>query len=432
MKMNIDKSFKKSLEGHEMPFDSKAWEAMNKRLDQSMPSNGSANWKWFFGGAAILITVAITVAMLSRVKTSDSKNKKAELSAETLQKDQNTAPTQQPTSENTLGDKNLRHRDEQSTTDKSDASKQQAGNDQMEQVFQSRKSDNASNKVDNQSVNHINNPERSNVSESNERPAKLHEVILPILENSCLGETVKIDNRNNDINIYVIDPSDNRTVIKAGSKSSVVLNEEGIYSVVHMENGQIVKKESFLSLSSPRVDIAYDRDLLFEQGVPTTNLTTSAVGASYEWSFPSINQGANGRNVAAHFFKDGQHEVKLKVTGSNGCSTTEIVKIEIDNKYNLLAESGFNPNSAIAVNREFMPDALVLRNTPFTLYIIEPSTGAVIYETSDASQPWTGVDKRTGQMVEVNATFVWTVLLKNPMEGEKSNYAGTIVLSSNR
>jgi hypothetical protein len=42
-------------------------------------------------------------------------------------------------------------------------------------------------------------------------------------------------------------------------------------------------------------------------------------------------------------------------------------------------------------------------------------------ETNDATNAWNGIDKRNGQMVEFNKSFVWKVVLKNPMKGERSD-----------
>jgi hypothetical protein len=60
------------------------------------------------------------------------------------------------------------------------------------------------------------------------------------------------------------------------------------------------------------------------------------------------------------------------------------------------------------------------------MVILDPNDGGIVYETSDASQPWDGIDSRDGKMIGSNKTFVWKVSIKNPESGEKSEYKGTI------
>ena len=61
------------------------------------------------------------------------------------------------------------------------------------------------------------------------------------------------------------------------------------------------------------------------------------------------------------------------------------------------------------------------------MVIIDPNDGAIVFETSDASQPWDGIDKRDGQMVNANKVFIWKVTIKHPEASEKSEYKGTII-----
>jgi len=92
----------------------------------------------------------------------------------------------------------------------------------------------------------------------------------------------------------------------------------------------------------------------------------------------------------------------------------------------LLAMNAFSPESFIPAKQTFMPRALVDRNTDFNLVIFDQS-GGIVFETNDASNAWDGIDKRNGQMVEANKTLVWKVAIKNPLDGEKPVYQGTVV-----
>ena len=61
------------------------------------------------------------------------------------------------------------------------------------------------------------------------------------------------------------------------------------------------------------------------------------------------------------------------------------------------------------------------------MIIIDPSNGAVIFETTSASQAWQGVNKNTGERVKENTSFVWKVVLQNPEQGESPEYMGTVI-----
>ena len=62
----------------------------------------------------------------------------------------------------------------------------------------------------------------------------------------------------------------------------------------------------------------------------------------------------------------------------------------------------------------------------FTLLILDPKDGGVMYQTEDASQPWNGIDKRTGQLSPSNQAYIWKVRISNPLPGESPEYKGTI------
>ena len=74
-----------------------------------------------------------------------------------------------------------------------------------------------------------------------------------------------------------------------------------------------------------------------------------------------------------------------------------------------------------------MPYALTKRDAAFKMIIIDPSNGAVIFETMNADQPWTGINKNTGELVEDKKSYVWKVVLQNPEKGESPEYMGTVI-----
>jgi hypothetical protein len=134
----------------------------------------------------------------------------------------------------------------------------------------------------------------------------------------------------------------------------------------------------------------------------------------------------SGKTAVVFAFDKGAYELSATVTNDLGCKSTESKVIQVKHDYNLLAVNAFNPNSIDLRLTTFLPVALQSRTSPFKMVILDPNDGGIVYETSDASQPWDGIDRRDGKMVSSNKTYVWKVTIKNPEIGEKSEYKGTI------
>jgi hypothetical protein len=101
--------------------------------------------------------------------------------------------------------------------------------------------------------------------------------------------------------------------------------------------------------------------------------------------------------------------------------------IQIPSDYNLLAVNAFNPQSQDSRNSTFMPYALTIRQTPFRLVVLDPDNGGLVFETTDESNAWDGIDRRDGKLVPGNKAYIWKVVIQHPVPGEKGEYRGTIV-----
>ena len=134
----------------------------------------------------------------------------------------------------------------------------------------------------------------------------------------------------------------------------------------------------------------------------------------------------------AHLYTKGRHEITLTVESANGCINEITKPVSCEATYNLLATTGFDPSSSIKENVAFIPYALLVRDTPFEMQIIDPKDGHIVYETKDAKQPWTGIDKKTNQMVADYSTYIWKVTIMEKAVGETNRtYQGLITRFSN-
>jgi hypothetical protein len=145
------------------------------------------------------------------------------------------------------------------------------------------------------------------------------------------------------------------------------------------------------------------------------------------WHSTNILTMNTGKNVEVFAFDKGFAIVEVQATASNGCTAKEKEMIQIPSDYNLLAVNAFNPQSLDSRNSTFMPYALTIRQTSFRLIVLDPDNGGLVYETTDASNAWDGIDRRDGKLVPSNKAYIWKVVIQHPVPGEKGEYRGTIV-----
>ena len=175
------------------------------------------------------------------------------------------------------------------------------------------------------------------------------------------------------------------------------------------------------------IDFEIDNEFQYENGLPTLHLKATNFAANYEWDFEKLIFTPTTKEVEVHYFKKGVYNVKLSTTNSNGQIVSETKKITVPEDYNLLAVDAFSPSENNIKTNTFIPFALTVRNVRFTMTIIDSKNGGIVYQTIDANQPWDGIDKRTGVLVNASESFIWKVTLDNPEQGESSIYKGVVI-----
>jgi hypothetical protein len=417
MKESIENKIKESLKEHELPYDAAAWTSMSTRLDGSMPIQTSSNAsKWWIGGAAVVTVIAISTAYLFTDKTEALKTKKEVTHSAEKKQDLKTEEN----------DVNL-------TTSEDKIIEQPKTNEQeslFEQVFDasSASQETSETTLAEQIIdNGVIDLQRMQYNENqNDQNNAAWSVKIPEVGSVCALQPVYIDNANTVA--LTIGLNDDLTIVPAGKEVTIFPKYTGVYTVSYVENGNTVTSAYFTVKQAPRSDFQVDMSEKYDQGVPTTVLTeTSGDEGNYLWLIDG-NQTVTGSNVKAHFFSKGNHEVELTVTNEvNGCKASTVKTIRIEDDYNLLATNTFTSTSSDPRKSTFMPYALKVRNVDFKLTIIDPSNGAIIYETADASEGWNGIDKRNGQLVEAQKPFIWIVRLMNPLPGEQPEYKSTVI-----
>ena len=190
----------------------------------------------------------------------------------------------------------------------------------------------------------------------------------------------------------------------------------------------IVKNDNLLAPSSQsNIDFEIDNEFQYENGIPTIHLKATTLASNYEWNFEKQKHTSTSKETEVHYFKKGIYSVKLSTTNSNGQVISETKKITVNEDYNLLAVDAFSPTENNVKTNTFIPFALTVRNVRFTMTIIDSKNGGIVFQTSDANQPWDGIDKRTGLLVNASESFIWKVSLENPEPGESSIYKGVVI-----
>ena len=72
-----------------------------------------------------------------------------------------------------------------------------------------------------------------------------------------------------------------------------------------------------------------------------------------------------------------------------------------------------------------MPAALPVMNVRFQM-VIRDQTGQIVYETSNANEPWNGRLHNNGRPLDAGI-YVWTVIIKDDIINKK-DFNGTITL----
>lgn len=123
------------------------------------------------------------------------------------------------------------------------------------------------------------------------------------------------------------------------------------------------------------------------------------------------------------FNHKGNYNVALIVKNDVGCYDTSKKVMTVDKEYNLMAPTGFTPNND-GLNDEFIPLALKDVDVAYTLEVVDPRTGGVIFKSS--KQGWDGVNSNTGRVAD-EGTYLWVVNLIKP-DNSKEIFKGNITL----
>ncbi len=419
MNKNIDELIKSALEGHEMPYDNNAWNSLNKKLNH--PIAPIKPFKFWFLGSTIIAVITISSLLYFSSKREENNDKPVEQKSDVIEK----SNSQSTTSKKTNSEIKTGIQDEKISSNeleaKEDVKKETKTNLILPEVNEVLAKEITKDlKLDEE----IANPKKGN----SDITKKATEPDVPSFSNKCLGENLKVINKN-DEGMTLIFPSGKKVSVAESATENIKLSEEGKYELLVNSKQKETYNSFFSVFENPRATLLVEDELNYETGLPIIRGEVQTFEETINWKVDKVVSANSSKAKTAdfYFFEKGQFELEVIVSNEKGCSSIETKTISISEDYNLLAVNAFDPLSSDSRKNTFMPYALSKRNSAFSLIIIDPDNGGIIFESSDYSKPWDGIDKRNGQLVNKNKAFIWKVTLASPEKNEKTVYKGTII-----
>jgi hypothetical protein len=408
----FEENIKQSLENFEVPYDPKAWEKLSKKLDQKENKSNNKSTKGFNNFLFVGVTTLI-VAGIYLITNYRENSKHNSTSIKTESENNPELKIEAPKNEIVTQIEEISQNEVIKVNKKQEITKEKTRElTQKEHIKEEKKELNGHNspqteKQNSKSVlNHISNIE------------------IPKTKTSyCENEAIYITNTNN-FNLYLINEKGRKMYkIPANATNKYSIKETGAYEWLHEENTTKTYK-AFEIIENPSSNFTISNDLEFTDGIPKLNCSTTS-NASVQWMLNNKFITSNKEFTLAIFSK-GMNTITLKIENHAGCKSTTVKSMNVEENYNLLAVTGFEPNHYDSKRNAFIPYALTLRNTPFKMVIIDPKNDKIIFETNDSSKPWDGIDQTTDELVPQNSTYIWKVTLFKPEKNEKSEYVGKI------
>lgn len=407
MKDQFENNFKEALENYSLPYEPGAWSQVKSRLDAKHTPLHKKSWFKIAALFTVVGSILLSVLILEKKPTSPH----VKLPVQSMNKEMQ----RENSAENTSDSKELASQTNLAETKTEDKNKEPI----IAVTYADPINNNPPTWFDSKAYKY---PEYFEPI-SNETVAIQEDFIKIISKKSiCLNEEMNIENPYKYQLITVVYPDGKQEQLSPKSGVHFTATTSGSIKVI---NKNTVEQLTVLAPDN-KLYIESDPTFIYEQGIPTVKFTVSGNEQAVNWSTNVKNYEAKNEQLIVHPFKDKQVKVHVSSYDKNGCAVSESKAIMMKETYNLLAPTGFSPSNIDARLNRFMPFALLQRNTPFELIIIDTKNGATLFQTNDENNAWDGIDRRTGELVPVGSIWAWKVVLKYPQVGENPEYSGTI------
>lgn len=407
MKDKLENNFKEALDNFSLPYEPGAWSQVKSRLDAQTTPLYKKSWFKIAALFTVVGSILLSVLLIEKKPVSPQAN----LPVPSINKE----TQREKSAENTSDSKELASQTNLAETKTEDKKKEPI----IAVTYANPINNNPPTWFDSKAYKY---PEYFEPI-SNETVA-IQEDFIKIISNKsiCLNEEMDIENPYKYQLITVVFPDGKQELLSPKSGVHFTATTPGSIKVI---NKNTVEQLTVLAPDN-KLYIESDPTLIYEQGIPTVKFTVSGNDQAVTWTSTIKNYEAKNEQIIVHPFKEKQVKVHASSSDKNGCAVSESKTITMKETYNLLAPTGFSPSNIDARLNRFMPFALLQRNTPFELIIIDTKNGATLFQTNDENNAWDGIDRRTGELVPVGSIWAWKVVLKYPQIGENPEYSGTI------
>jgi hypothetical protein len=404
----LDQIFKNAMDSQVEPYDPSAWEALEKRLDGQLPPKSNPFKKWGLPGAALVIGISLATWYLTDSSTPVS----APISPK--------AATVEPSK------KEVSHKETPATNreDQPKIALYQETNTPLPTPNELIITD-TEERVALQEIPSLKDaPVEELQSKSlepidHQKPKELftfNPIVLPI----CAGISSELKNTNG---FEVTLKNDQVTRSIAPNSSVNVELGAGNIEIIDPATGVILQSNV---ITGPKGDLVID-EMIYENGIPVQGIHVKSDANVRSVTYGKQRSELSNKDFTLHVFEKGSTSVQIALADDRGCTSEIQGMIHVSEEYNLLAVNAFEPTSQDSRKNTFMPYALTRRATSFRMIILDPNDGGIVFESTDATLPWDGIDRRFGKMGDANKAYVWKVTISEPKVGEKSEYMGTVV-----
>ena len=278
MNKNIDELIKSALEEHEMPYDNNAWNSLNKKLNH--PIAPIKPFKFWFLGSSIIAVITISSLLYFSNKQAEKSDKPGEQKTDVIEKSNSQSTTTKKTkSEKTKGiqDEKIRSNELEAKEDVKKEIKTNLILPKVNEVLAKEITKDL--KLDEE----ITNPKKGNSVITK----KVTEPNVPSFSNKCLGDYLKVINKN-DEGMTLIFPSGKKVSVAESATENIKLSEEGKYELL-VNSKQKETYNSFFSVyENPRATLLVDDELNYETGLPIIKGEVQTFEESIKWKVDKI------------------------------------------------------------------------------------------------------------------------------------------------
>jgi hypothetical protein len=404
----LDQIFKNAMDSQAEPYNPAAWESLSKRLDKQLPPKSNPFKKWGLPGAALVI--GISLATWYSMDSSNSATAPISPKAAAVEPSRKElSPKENPATHTEHQPKIALHQE----TNPPLATPNELINTDTEELVAVQEIPS----LKEAPVEEL--PSKSLEPIDRQKPKELftfNPIVLPV----CAGISSELKNTNG---FEVTLKNDQMTRSIAPNSSVNVELGAGNIEIINPATGVILQSNV---IAGPKGDLVID-EMIYENGIPVQGIHVKSDANVRSVTYGKQRSELSNKDFTVHVFEKGSTSVQISLADDRGCTSEIQGMIHVSEEYNLLAVNAFEPTSQDSRKNTFMPYALTKRAASFRMIILDPNDGGIVFESTDATLPWDGIDRRFGRMGDTNKAYVWKVTLSEPKVGEKSEYMGTVV-----